>query len=137
MSENGFAMAEVNLLARYPRAKRNIEKRATAKTAEHVRVSRQYGREYFDGAREYGYGGYRYDGRWIPVAEDIVGHFGLRPGDRVLDIGCTKGFLVKDIMKVCHIILLGPDGRFGIAHNTPAMAWGVATEGRIETGLRQ
>jgi len=94
-------MAEVNLLARYPRAKRNIEKRATAKTAEHVRVSRQYGREYFDGAREYGYGGYRYDGRWIPVAEDIVGHFGLRPGDRVLDIGCAKGFLVKDIMKVC------------------------------------
>ena len=34
------------------------------------------------------------------------------------------------------IILLGPDGRFGIAHNTPAMAWGVATEGTMETGLR-
>lgn len=34
------------------------------------------------------------------------------------------------------IILLGPDGRFGIAHNTPAMAWGIATEGKIETGLR-
>ena len=34
------------------------------------------------------------------------------------------------------IILLGPDGRFGIAHNTPAMAWGVATEGTTETGLR-
>jgi beta-aspartyl-peptidase (threonine type) len=25
------------------------------------------------------------------------------------------------------IILLGPDGRFGLAHNTPAMAWGIAT----------
>jgi len=25
------------------------------------------------------------------------------------------------------IILLGPDGRFGFAHNTPAMAWGLAT----------
>jgi cyclopropane fatty-acyl-phospholipid synthase-like methyltransferase len=94
-------MAEVNLLARYPRAKRNIEKRATAKTAEHVRVSRQYGKDYFDGGREYGYGGYRYDGRWIPVAEDIVRHFGLKAGDRMLDIGCAKGFLVKDIMKVC------------------------------------
>jgi beta-aspartyl-peptidase (threonine type) len=34
------------------------------------------------------------------------------------------------------IILLGPDGRFGIAHNTPAMAWGVATKGTTETGLR-
>ncbi|HEY1577954.1 MAG TPA: isoaspartyl peptidase/L-asparaginase [Terracidiphilus sp.] len=34
------------------------------------------------------------------------------------------------------IILLGPDGRFGLAHNTPAMAWGLATENTIETGLR-
>jgi L-asparaginase / beta-aspartyl-peptidase len=34
------------------------------------------------------------------------------------------------------IILLGPDGRFGMAHNTPAMAWGLAAEGTVETGLR-
>jgi beta-aspartyl-peptidase (threonine type) len=34
------------------------------------------------------------------------------------------------------IILLGPDGRFGIAHNTPAMAWGLATKGAMETGLK-
>jgi beta-aspartyl-peptidase (threonine type) len=33
------------------------------------------------------------------------------------------------------IILLGPDGRFGLAHNTPAMAWGVATPGGLQTGL--
>jgi ubiquinone/menaquinone biosynthesis C-methylase UbiE len=94
-------MAEINLLERYPRSKRNIEKRATAKTRDHIRISRQYGREYFDGAREYGYGGYRYDGRWVPIAEDIVRHFNLHPGDRVLDVGCAKGFLVKDLLKVC------------------------------------
>jgi beta-aspartyl-peptidase (threonine type) len=34
------------------------------------------------------------------------------------------------------IILLGPDGRFGLAHNTPAMAWGVATPGGLQTGLK-
>jgi beta-aspartyl-peptidase (threonine type) len=34
------------------------------------------------------------------------------------------------------IILLGLDGRFGMAHNTPAMAWGLATPSGIETGLR-
>ena len=56
---------------------------------------------YFDGPREFGYGGYRYDGRWVPVARDIVAHFGLKPGDRVLDVGCAKGFLVKDLMTVC------------------------------------
>jgi beta-aspartyl-peptidase (threonine type) len=33
------------------------------------------------------------------------------------------------------IILLGPDGRFGLAHNTPAMAWGLATPKGLQTGL--
>src|SRR4051794_19799116 len=94
-------MAEVNLLAKLPRGKRNVCARATAKTDEHVRISREYGQLYFDGPRAYGYGGYRYDGRWVPVAEDMIRHFGLKPGDRVLDVGCAKGFLVKDFMKAC------------------------------------
>ena len=94
-------MAEVNLLARLPVAKRNIKKREQAKTLESISVSRQFGEQYFDGSREVGYGGYRYDGRWIPIAQDIVKHFNLKAGDRVLDVGCAKGFLVKDLMKVC------------------------------------
>lgn len=94
-------MNEINLLRRYPLGKRNIAKRAHAKTPEHIEVSRQYGYEYFDGAREYGYGGYRYDGRWVPIAEDFVEHWNLKPGMRVLDIGCAKGFLVKDLLKIC------------------------------------
>lgn len=94
-------MAEVNLLAKLPRVKRNVAARATAKSPEIIAISRRFGREYFDGPRDYGYGGYRYDGRWVPVAEDIVAHFGLNPGMRVLDVGCAKGFLVKDLMKVC------------------------------------
>ncbi len=94
-------MGEVNLLARLPKGKRNVNARAEAKTPEIIAISRQYGERYFDGPRTYGYGGYRYDGRWIPVAEDIVKHFNLKPGDRVLDVGCAKGFLVKDLMKAC------------------------------------
>ena len=94
-------MREVNLLARLPATRRNVRARAGAKTSEIVALAREYGEAYFDGPREYGYGGYRYDGRWIPVAEDIVRHFGLGPGDRVLDVGCAKGFLVKDLMQVC------------------------------------
>jgi ubiquinone/menaquinone biosynthesis C-methylase UbiE len=92
-------MKEINLLGKLPRGKRNVGARATAKTDEHIRISREYGELYFDGPREYGYGGYRYDGRWLPVALDMIEHFGLRPGDRVLDVGCAKGFLVKDFMK--------------------------------------
>jgi ubiquinone/menaquinone biosynthesis C-methylase UbiE len=94
-------MAELDLLRALPRTKRNIQKRKEAKDPAVIAISKQYGEMYFDGPREYGYGGYRYDRRWVPVARDIVAHFGLSPGMRVLDVGCGKGFLVKDLMKVC------------------------------------
>lgn len=93
-------MAEVNLLARYPKSKRNVKARLGNKE-ENRALAMKFGKEYFDGTREQGYGGFRYDGRWLPIAEDIVRHFNLKAGDRVLDIGCAKGFLVKDLMTVC------------------------------------
>jgi len=93
-------MVEVNLLRALPRTARDIEKRKQAKDPAIVAESRKFGEMYFDGPREYGYGGYRYDGRWLPVARDIVAHFDLKPGMRVLDIGCAKGFLVHDLMQV-------------------------------------
>lgn len=93
-------MAEIDLLKSLPKSKKNVKARNTLKTDEHIRISREYGESYFDGPREYGYGGYRYDGRWKPVAKDIVNHFNLKPGDRVLDIGCAKGFLVKDLLEI-------------------------------------
>jgi ubiquinone/menaquinone biosynthesis C-methylase UbiE len=94
-------MAEVDLLRALPRIKRNVTQRLETRTPEIVAVARQFGELYFDGPREYGYGGYHYDGRWVPVAKDIASHFGLVPGMRVLDIGCAKGFLVKDFMLAC------------------------------------
>ena len=93
-------MAEVNLLYRYPRSKRNVAARHAEQVLQRD-IAMQFGREYFDGDRSQGYGGYRYDGRWVPIAETFRDHWGLRPGDRVLDIGCAKGFLVKDLMTVC------------------------------------
>src|SRR3546814_9791901 len=60
---------------------------------ENRRLASRFDVEYVDGTREQGYGGYRYDGRWVPVAHRLIDHYGLRPGDRVLDIGCAKGFL--------------------------------------------
>jgi len=94
-------MPQLDLLRALPKAKRNIQKRAEAKDPAVVAAAKQYGEMYWDGPREYGYGGYRYDGRWRPVARDIIAHYGLKPGMRVLDVGCGKGFLVKDLMLEC------------------------------------
>lgn len=88
---------QVDLLRALPKSKRNVAARAEAKDPEVIRISREYGELYFDGSRDYGYGGYRYDGRWVPVAHDVIAHFGLRPGMRILDVGCAKGYLVKDL----------------------------------------
>jgi SAM-dependent methyltransferase len=123
-------MAEINLLAKLPKGRRNVAARTTAKTEEHIRISREYGEVYFDGPREYGYGGYRYDGRWVPVAHDFIAHFDLKPGDRVLDIGCAKGFLVKDLMIACPgLEAFGIDvSRYALMHCEPE------TVGRLHLG---
>jgi len=121
---------EVNLLARLPRSRRNVNARAGAKSQEVIAISKQFGFDYFDGPREYGYGGYRYDGRWVPIAEDIISHFGLKPGDKVLDVGCAKGFLVKDLMKVCPgLDVYGIDiSEYAITHCEPEVV------GRLHVG---
>lgn len=57
----------------------------------------KFGKEYYDGNRNQGYGGYKYDGRWKPIAERIVSNYCLSPYDRILDVGCAKGFLMRDL----------------------------------------
>jgi ubiquinone/menaquinone biosynthesis C-methylase UbiE len=94
-------MAEIDLLRSLPKVKRNIDMRQQGKDANVVATAKQFGEMYWDGPREYGYGGYHYDGRWRSVARDIIDHYGLNSGMRVLDVGCGKGFLVKDLMLEC------------------------------------
>jgi ubiquinone/menaquinone biosynthesis C-methylase UbiE len=89
---------EVDLLRSIPRPKRNLAERTQLRSPEVIRESKKYGQMYFDGPREYGYGGYKYDGRWKSVAHDLIDHFDLKAGDRTLDVGCAKGFLVKELV---------------------------------------
>ena len=62
--------------------------------------AKEYEFDYWDGDRRYGYGGYKYDGRWRPIAEEMAKHYGIKSGDKILDIGCGKGYLLYEFTQV-------------------------------------
>ena len=86
---------KVNLLKSLPVTTRPLEQRKKA-SSEDREAHWDLGCLYFDGTREQGYGGYSYDGRWKPVANDLFNHYQLSLDARILDVGCAKGFLLKD-----------------------------------------
>ena len=72
----------------HTRTRRDCLARMVDNKVEAMAVAKQYGPDYWDGDRRYGYGGYRYDGRWRPVAERLIATYDLKPGARILDVGC-------------------------------------------------
>ena len=64
--------------------------------AEAAKLAKLFARDYWDGDRKVGYGGMRYDGRWRVVADAMAKHYGLKAGDKILDVGCGKGILLYD-----------------------------------------
>lgn len=59
--------------------------------------AKEYEFDYWDGDRRYGYGGYRYDGRWKTVAEKIINIYDLKPDARILDVCCGKAHLLYEL----------------------------------------
>jgi len=68
--------------------------------AECSAIASLFGEDYWDGERQYGYGGYSYDGRWLSVAERFVAHYGLTNESRILDVGCGKGYLLYEFRQL-------------------------------------
>ena len=77
-----------------------LERVARGDKAHCAEVAKRFGEDYWDGDRKYGYGGFRYDGRWAPVARDLIEHYGLTNASRVLDVGCGKGFLLYEMKQI-------------------------------------
>ena len=94
-------MPEINLLENYPRTQRNLEERLEQKTEDVRAVARQFGKEFFDGDRKYGYGGFSYHPRfWQPVVGNFQKYYKLKAGMSVLDVGCAKGFMLHDFCQL-------------------------------------
>jgi SAM-dependent methyltransferase len=89
---------EINLMENYPQSKRDVSGRLATKTEADRRIARQFGKEFFDGSRNHGYGGFSYNPRfWQPVVPRFQKHWNLKSNDSVLDVGCAKGFMLYDL----------------------------------------
>lgn len=89
--------------------KRDYMARMNAEKPENMRVAKRFDSDYWDGDRKFGYGGFKYDGRYRAIAEKIDQHYGLNKDDKVLDIGAGKGFLLHDLKRHAHVQATGID----------------------------
>lgn len=122
-------MPEFNLLASVPKQARNYKARKENKEICRA-IASQFGRAYFDGSREEGYGGYVYDGRWREIAQTAINRYGIKEGSRILDIGCAKGFFLFDLKQALPgIEVVGLDiSEYALRHVPPSL------EGSVQRG---
>ena len=86
----------------------------------------ELGKEYYDGNRLNGYGGFKYDGRWKKFLPKIIKKYNLKKTSKVLDLGCKKGFLLKDLN-----ILIPGIKSFGIENHSYPLNKAVKSKGKL------
>ena len=92
---------EIDLMKNYPRTKRDTKKRGDDKTDLDRDLARQFEKDFFDGDRKNGYGGFYYNPRfWQPVIPDFKEYYNLSSSSSVLDVGCAKGFMLHDFSEM-------------------------------------
>ena len=92
---------EIDLLVKYPKANRNLDERAAKKSEEDRKIARKFGKEFFDGDRKHGYGGFSYNPKyWSEVVKTFRDYWNLSEKSSLLDVGCAKGFMINDFKKL-------------------------------------
>jgi ubiquinone/menaquinone biosynthesis C-methylase UbiE len=84
----------------HTKTKRDYLPRMNDKKVECMKVARKYDYDFWDGDRKYGYGGYKYDGRWEIIAKKLIDEYNLTENAKILDVGCGKGFLLFEFKKL-------------------------------------
>ena len=116
---------ELDLLANYPKANRNLKERLENKTESDREIARRFGKQFFDGDRRYGYGGFNYSPKfWQPVIPTFVDHWKIEAGFKLLDVGCAKGFMLYDFLQIVEgIEVAGIDiSEYAIEHSISPIA---------------
>jgi SAM-dependent methyltransferase len=90
----------VELMQDIFKCKRDYLARMNDNKVHCMKVARRFDKDFFDGDRRYGYGGYKYDGRWKPLAQKLVDRYKLTKDSKVLDIGCGMGHLGWEIQQL-------------------------------------
>lgn len=92
---------EIDLLKNYPKSKRNIDDRKNNKSEKNREIARRFDKSFFDGDRETGYGGFKYDEKfWTNVIPTFIDYWKINENSSILDVGCAKGFMIYDFLRI-------------------------------------
>ena len=94
-------MKKISLFENYSK---NINQRLLYRNAREL-ISNKYiaslkGKDFYDGHRDQGMGGYKYDKRWSNVAFKLVEFFKLDNNSKILLVNAAKGYLLYELKKI-------------------------------------
>jgi len=125
--------SELDLMRLYPRPRNRMTERPVI-TEEDRAISRGFGHDYFDGDRRHGYGGFSYHPRfWAQTVDLFTRHYRLGPNASILDVGCAKGFMLKDFRtRLPEARIAGIDiSSYAIANAEPEVAASLQTANAV------